>query len=89
MKTMVEEHNVDLSDPSVQNEFKRMQEQNLIDVRMLKEGKKPPTQEELDANLAAEREKEYNERLEKLKQEEAHQAAKSKEMIERAHKSAQ
>lgn len=67
MKTMVEEHNVDLSDPSVQNEFKRMQEQNLIDVRLLKEGKKPPTQEELDAKLAADREKEYNERLEAIR----------------------
>ena len=39
MKTLAKEHNIDLTDPNVIKEFKKIQQQNLKDIRKLKEGK--------------------------------------------------
>ena len=49
MKKIIADFGVDIRSEGVQSEFRKMQMQNLVDVRMLKEGKTPPTQEELDA----------------------------------------
>lgn len=39
MKNLAKEHNIDLTDPGVIEEFKKIQKQNLKDIRKLKEGK--------------------------------------------------
>lgn len=47
MIKMAEANNINLESPAVLNEFKKLQKQNLTDIHLLKEGKKPPTEEEL------------------------------------------
>lgn len=47
MRDLARKNNIDLSNPSVLKEFTKMQTQNLKDIQMMKEGKKPPTEEEL------------------------------------------
>lgn len=39
MRKLAVEHKIDLNDPNVINEFKKIQSQNLKDIRKLKEGK--------------------------------------------------
>ena len=39
MRALAKEHNIDLTDPHVIKEFKKIQQQNLDDIRKLKEGK--------------------------------------------------
>mmetsp|Transcript_40280 Transcript_40280/g.29696 ORF Transcript_40280/g.29696 Transcript_40280/m.29696 type:complete len:171 (+) Transcript_40280:804-1316(+) len=46
MQKMASEHGIDLNDPLVLEEFKKIQMQNLEDVRRMKEGKQPLTEEE-------------------------------------------
>ena len=47
MREIAKTSNIDLNDPRVIEEFKKMQEQNLRDIRYMKEGKKPPPKEDL------------------------------------------
>lgn len=43
MMDVIKKTGVDINSPEIQNYFKKIQEQNLVDVRLMKEGKKPPT----------------------------------------------
>jgi hypothetical protein len=56
MIKLAKTNNINLQDPSIIAEFKKIQEQNLIDIQLMKEGKKPPSPEELTAELARQRE---------------------------------
>lgn len=47
MIELARKNNVDVKSPTIINEFKKMQQQNLRDIHLMKEGKKPPTEEEL------------------------------------------
>ena len=47
MMDMALKNNINLLDPHIINEFKKIQTQNLRDIHLMKEGKKPPSQEEL------------------------------------------
>mmetsp|Transcript_37852 Transcript_37852/g.57924 ORF Transcript_37852/g.57924 Transcript_37852/m.57924 type:complete len:92 (+) Transcript_37852:188-463(+) len=67
---MAKEHNFNLNDPQIIRSFKAIQEQNLRDVRAMKEGRKPMTEDELQDFLKKEQEKEFQERMDKLKEEE-------------------
>ncbi len=58
LRAMAAKNNIDLSDPSVLDEFKRIQAQNLDDIRRMKDGKKPLTEEELKEKRDREREQE-------------------------------
>lgn len=50
---MARKNNIDLNDSQVVEEFRRIQQQNLEDIRRMKEGKKPLTDEEMKAKLQA------------------------------------
>lgn len=56
LREMARKNNIDLRDPGVIEEFKRIQQQNLEDIRRMKEGKKPLTDEEMKAKLQSLRE---------------------------------
>lgn len=56
MKKIAKEHYINLRDPTVISEFKKIQAQNLEDLNRMKEGKKPLTDDELKAKLNLERE---------------------------------
>ena len=58
LKDMAVKNHIDLRDQTVIEEFKRIQEQNLEDIRRMKEGKKPLTDEEMKAKLQERRDKE-------------------------------
>lgn len=47
MIDLAKKNNVDVKSPTIINEFKKMQQQNLRDIHLMKEGKKPPSEEEL------------------------------------------
>lgn len=51
LREMARKNNIDLTEPSVIEEFRRIQNQNLEDIRRLKEGKKPLTDEEMKDKL--------------------------------------
>jgi hypothetical protein len=56
---MAQKNNIDLTDPNVIEEFQRIQLQNLEDIRRLKDGKKPLTDEEMKEKLQNLREEEH------------------------------
>jgi hypothetical protein len=58
---MARKNHIDLTDQSVIDEFRRIQQQNLEDIRRMKEGKKPLTDEEMKAKLQAMRAEEQQE----------------------------
>lgn len=58
---MAQRNNIDLRDRLVIEEFKRIQQQNLEDIRRMKEGKKPLSEEEMKTKLQAMREQEHTE----------------------------
>ena len=64
MIKLAEDNNIDIESPAVLNEFRKLQQQNLTDIRLMKEGKKPPTEEELQAQMNKEREEEYARKME-------------------------
>jgi tetratricopeptide (TPR) repeat protein len=58
---MARKNNIDLRDSQVIEEFRRIQQQNLEDIRRMKEGKKPLTEEEMKSKLQSLREQEHEE----------------------------
>jgi hypothetical protein len=63
MIEMAKLNNISLSDPIIISEFKKIQAQNLKDIQIMKEGKKPPTQEELQIQLTQQREAEFKRKM--------------------------
>jgi hypothetical protein len=51
LKEMARKNNIDLGDAQVIEEFRRISQQNLDDIRRMKEGKKPLTDEEMKEKL--------------------------------------
>lgn len=66
LRDMAIKNNIDLKDTTVIEEFKRIQEQNLEDIRRMKEGKKPLTDDEMKAKLQYRRNLEQEEARRKL-----------------------
>ena len=66
LRDMAIKNNIDLRDTTVIEEFKRIQEQNLEDIRRMKEGKKPLTDDEMKAKLKYRRNLEQEEARRKL-----------------------
>jgi hypothetical protein len=66
LRDMAIKNNIDLRDTTVIEEFKRIQEQNLEDIRRMKEGKKPLTDDEMKAKLQYRRNLEQEEARRKL-----------------------
>ena len=66
LREMARKNNIDLRDHQVIEEFRRIQQQNLEDIRRMKEGKKPLTDEEMKAKLQLLRDQEHNEARKKL-----------------------
>lgn len=81
---MSREHNIDLTDPNVLNEFKKIQRQNIEDIRKIKEGKKPMTDEELKNKLDQEREESYNEAKKNYEQVQKQKDEAVKDIIQNA-----
>ena len=55
MIKMVEEYGLDINDPQTIKEFKKIQQQNLDDIRLMKEGRMPSVEErEKEAEKAKE-----------------------------------
>ena len=65
---MARKNHIDLGDSQVIEEFRRIQQQNLDDIRRMKEGKKPLTDEEMKAKLAGMREEEGKEAKKKYEE---------------------
>ena len=63
MIDMAQTNNININDPIIINEFKKIQTQNLRDIQLMKEGKKPPTPEELQIDMALKREEEFKKRM--------------------------
>ena len=61
---LAEKNQIDLKDPKVVEEFKKIQYQNLRDIHLMKEGKRPPSQEELNEELRIQRENEFKRKME-------------------------
>jgi tetratricopeptide (TPR) repeat protein len=55
MLAMAREHNIDLASPVIINQFKQIQEQSLRDVQLMKQGKEPMSEEELQRRLQEDR----------------------------------
>lgn len=53
MRDIAAKNNIDLNDPLVIAEFKKIQQQNLDDIQRMKEGKAPLTEEELKRKMKA------------------------------------
>ena len=68
LREMARKNNIDLTDPMVIEEFRRIQLQNLEDIRRMKEGKKPLTEEEMKVKLQNLRDQEHNEARKKLEE---------------------
>ena len=66
LRDMAIKNHIDLRDDTVIEEFKRIQEQNLEDIRRMKEGKKPLTDEEMKAKFQERRDREQEEAKRKL-----------------------
>lgn len=56
---MARKNNINLRDPQVIEEFRRIQLQNLEDIRRMKEGKQPLTEDEMKAKLQSLRDQEH------------------------------
>ena len=73
LRKMAKEANIDLQNPVVLEEFKVIQEQTLNDIKRLRNGEKPMTEEESQAErtqmIKERRDKLYNEAVEKQKKE--------------------
>ena len=67
MIKMAKQNKINLKDPQVIGEFKKIQAQNLKDIQLMKEGKKPPTPEELQEILKQERDLEYKKKMDEFK----------------------
>lgn len=64
MAEFARKNKVNLDDPMVIAEFKKIQTQNLRDIQMMKDGKRPPTAEELQQKLIEDRENEFKLKME-------------------------
>lgn len=76
MKEMARKNNIDCDNPQVIAEFKKIQQQNLRDIHMMKDGQKPPSFEELQEQQKLEREAEFQKKMadyEKKKKENSEQ----------------
>ena len=63
MIEMAKTNNIDLNDPKVLEEFKKIQDQNLTDIQLLKQGKKPPTKEEMQEKVINDRDLEFKKKM--------------------------
>lgn len=63
MIEMAQKNNINLKDPKVLREFKKIQSQNLKDINLMKEGKRPPTEAELQEQMRLEREQEFKRKM--------------------------
>ena len=66
LRDMAKEGNIDLTDPKVLEEFKVMQKQTLQDIKRMKDGKGPQTDEELKTDRKQQMEKRHAERMDEL-----------------------
>jgi hypothetical protein len=83
---MARKNHIDLGDSQVIEEFRRIQQQNLDDIRRMKEGKKPLTDEEMKAKLAGMREEEGKEAKKKYEEVKRKKDESVKNLIEDAFK---
>ena len=83
---MARKNHIDLRDSQVIEEFRRIQQQNLDDIRRMKEGKKPLTDEEMKAKLAGMREEEGKEAKKKYEEVKRKKDESVKNLIEDAFK---
>lgn len=84
MVVMAKKNKIDLNDPAVIAEFRKIQQQNLDDIRRMKEGKKPLTDQELQQKLKQEREQQDKmyETLKILEETEKEKDKSMRELIE-------
>ncbi|CDW73168.1 peptidyl-prolyl cis-trans isomerase d [Stylonychia lemnae] len=84
MLDIAAKNNIDLKDPQVLAEFKKIQQQNLEDIKRMKEGKKPLTDEELKNKLNVTREdsSKYDEAKKKMEEVEKQKDQSVKTLIE-------
>ena len=59
LKKLADKNQIDLLDPKVINEFKKIQYQNLKDIHLMKEGKRPPTEEEFNEQMRIQLDNEF------------------------------
>lgn len=64
MLDFADQNKINLRDPRIIEEFKKIQTQSLTDIQMMKEGKRPPSPEELQKKLNKERDDEFKRRME-------------------------
>jgi hypothetical protein len=83
---MARKNHIDLGDPQVIEEFRRIQQQNLDEIRRMKEGKKPLTDEEMKSKLAEMREEEGKEAKKKYEEVKRKKDESVKNLIEDAFK---
>ena len=82
---MAKENNIDLKDPRVIEEFKIIQEQTLNDIKRMKEGKKPLSEEELKEErgkiLQERHEKQIKEEIAKRQKEKKEAESKTEKLV--------
>jgi hypothetical protein len=83
---MARKNHIDLGDQQVIEEFRRIQQQNLDDIRRMKEGKKPLTDEEMKTKLQSMREEEGKEAKKKYEEVKRKKDESVKNLIEDAFK---
>ena len=83
---MARKNNIDLGDQQVIEEFRRIQQQNLDDIRRMKEGKKPLTDEEMKTKLQNMRDEEGKEAKKKYEEVKRKKDESVKNLIEDAFK---
>lgn len=86
LREMARKNNIDLSDPTVIEEFRRIQLQNLEDIRRMKEGKKPLSEEEMKAKLQALRDEEHEHARKKLEETQKRKDETVRRLVEGAFK---
>lgn len=69
MIELAKENNIDLNDPNVIQEFRKIQQQNLRDIHMLKQGKQPQNPEEMTEKLQKKKEREFKKKMQQLEKE--------------------
>ena len=80
---MAKTNNIDLNDPQVIAEFKKIQQHNLDDIQAMKEGRQPPTVEERMAEDKKKRDKDFEIKMEEFKIKEKENKLKFNEYLEK------
>jgi len=86
LRDMARKNNIDLGDPTVIEEFRRIQLQNLEDIRRMKEGKKPLSEEEMKQKLQALRDEEHEQARRKLEETQKRKDETVRRLVEGAFK---